>query len=104
MLKGKTGCICIFALIVVFGIPDDSVRADPGWSPVIVATGSYRSQIRSMPIEQRPYRPLHFYGNTIRRRHYRGTSSSQLSTLQRSEALTSPWVVPFSSSGRAGPR
>jgi hypothetical protein len=45
--------------------------AEPGWSPIVIPTGEYREQIKSMPIEQRPYRPLHFYGNTIRRNHYR---------------------------------
>lgn len=47
--------------------------AEPGWSPVIVARGDYRAALQSLPIEQRPYRPLHFYGNTVRRMHYRGT-------------------------------
>lgn len=45
----------------------------PGWSPNIIATGEERQQIRATPIEQRPYRPLHFYGNTVRRIHHRGT-------------------------------
>ena len=27
-----------------------------------------RRQLRAMPIEQRPNRPLHFYGNSVRRR------------------------------------
>ncbi len=26
-----------------------------------------RREIRQMPIESRPYRPIHFYGNTVRR-------------------------------------
>lgn len=26
----------------------------------------------ALPITERPYRPLHFYGNTVRRLHYRG--------------------------------
>lgn len=47
--------------------------AEPGWSPVIIATGDYRQQIESTPIELRPYRPLHFYGNTVRRNYHRGT-------------------------------
>jgi hypothetical protein len=47
--------------------------AEPSWSPVIIATGEYRQQIESMPIEQRPYRPLHFYGNAVRRNYHRGT-------------------------------
>ena len=46
--------------------------AEPTWSPIVIPTGEYREQIKSMPIEQRPYRPLHFYGNTVRRSYYRG--------------------------------
>lgn len=45
---------------------------EPGWSPVVIATGDYRRQLESTPILHRPYRPLHFYGNTLRRLHYRG--------------------------------
>jgi hypothetical protein len=30
-----------------------------------------REQIKRTPIEQRPNRPLHVYGNSIRRRHQR---------------------------------
>lgn len=51
---------------------DSAAAAEPGWSSVVIPTGEYREQIKSLPIEQRPYRPLHFYGNTIRRSHYRG--------------------------------
>lgn len=32
-----------------------------------------RSEIRQRPITQRPSRPGHFYGNTVRRRHDRRT-------------------------------
>ncbi len=39
-----------------------------GWSPVVVPTGEYRAKIQAMPIEQRPGRLLHVYGNTIRYR------------------------------------
>lgn len=46
---------------------------EPGWSPVVIARGEFREQVRSLPIEQRPYRPLHFYGNTVRRLRHRGT-------------------------------
>ena len=48
--------------------------AEPGWSPVVFATGDYREQLEKTPIVNRPYRPFHFYGNTVRRRHYRGTA------------------------------
>ncbi len=52
---------------------DDAAAREPGWSWRVVATGDFREKIRVTPIEQRPYRPLHVYGNTVRRMHYRGT-------------------------------
>ena len=44
----------------------------------IVARGTERETIKSMDILDRPDRPLHFYGNTVRRR------------AQRSSAPTTP--------------
>lgn len=38
-------------------------------TPTARRTGYTRSEIRSMPILERPSRPGHFYGNTVRRRH-----------------------------------
>lgn len=35
-----------------------------------------RREIRSMPILERPSRPGHFYGNTVRRNATRGTGTS----------------------------
>ena len=46
--------------------------AEPTWTGPIVKRGSDRAVTQRKPIEQRPYRPLHFYGNTRRRIHYRG--------------------------------
>jgi hypothetical protein len=62
------------ALVLLFIGAANATAAEPGWSPVVVARGEYRQQIKSTPIEQRPYRPLHVYGNTVRRQHYRGTA------------------------------
>lgn len=65
--------VSIIILLSAFAMAAPELSAaEPGWSPVIIATGDYRKQIESTPIEQRPYRPLHFYGNTVRRMHYRG--------------------------------
>jgi hypothetical protein len=50
-----------------------SSAQEPGWSGQVIAFGQQREQIRSTPIEQRPYRPLHFYGNAVRRAHYHGS-------------------------------
>lgn len=55
-----------------FILGDRAEAQEPGWSPIVIPTGEYREQIKSLPIEARPYRPLHFYGNTVRRNHYRG--------------------------------
>ena len=54
-------------------LPCPSVdAAGTGFDPRIITFGDAREQIKSTPIEQRPYRPLHVYGNTVRRRHSRG--------------------------------
>jgi hypothetical protein len=49
--------IALVALLVLPGLPMQSAEA---------ATPSQRAAIRSMPITQRPNRPGHFYGNTVR--------------------------------------
>jgi hypothetical protein len=65
----------ILALLIVFGTwaecSSATAEAAPGRGPVI-ATGAERQQIAATPIVDRPYRPLHFYGNTVRRRHHHG--------------------------------
>lgn len=48
------------------------VLASLVWGGVVVEeasavyTPAQRATIRAMPITQRPYRPGHFYGNTVR--------------------------------------
>ena len=68
-------CCRILSVAILLGVfaCTPSIAAEPGWSPVVIATGAYRQQLQATPIELRPYRPFHFYGNTVRRRHYRGT-------------------------------
>jgi hypothetical protein len=46
-----------------------------GFDPRIITFGPSREQIKNMPMLERPYRPLHVYGNTVRRRHHRATSA-----------------------------
>jgi len=73
-VKNVLRAVLMFTLLlVVLGLDVQTTKAaEPGWSPIIIPTGAYRQEIKSMPIEQRPYRPGHFYGNTVRRMHYRG--------------------------------
>jgi hypothetical protein len=59
-------CLALFAASAVAA----TALADPG----VIARGDERARLQNTPIEQRPYRPLHFYGNTVRRRHYRSVS------------------------------
>ena len=63
-------CLILGASVLLCA--DASAQQEPGWSPVVIPTGAYREAIKSMPIELRPYRPFHFYGNTIRRNYYHG--------------------------------
>jgi hypothetical protein len=68
----RYAAILVFVLAVFCGSSGKiGGAAEPGWSPVVIATGAYREYLHSLPIEQRPYRPLHFYGNTIRWLHHR---------------------------------
>lgn len=52
------------------GIPVESAShgRPAGFDPRIVTFGEARTEIKSKPITQRPNRPLHVYGNTVRRR------------------------------------
>lgn len=65
--------LLISGIVLTFHLGSAS-GSEAGWSPVIIATGAYREQIQSTPIELRPNRPLHFYGNAVRRDFYRWSS------------------------------
>lgn len=70
--------------LTIFGLPLEASlpvaeAAQTGFDPRIVALGDAREEIKSKPIEQRPYRPLHVYGNTVRRRHSRSYSGPRTS-------------------------
>lgn len=52
--------------------PSPASAQQPGWSPRVIEFGAQRAQTRATPIIYRDYRPLHFYGNTVRRQYYRG--------------------------------
>jgi hypothetical protein len=54
-------------------IPADAA-ASTGFDPRIITFGETREQLQSTPILDRPYRPLHVYGNTVRRRHNRAVA------------------------------
>jgi hypothetical protein len=68
--------LTIFSLPIEAALPV-AEAAQSGFDPRIIAVGEARDQIKSKPIEQRPNRPLHVYGNTIRRRHSRGNATQR---------------------------
>jgi len=47
--------------------------AEPAWARPIIARERHQAMLDATPIHLRPNRPFHFYGNTIRRKHYRGS-------------------------------
>ena len=58
----------------MFAAPSAAPASETGWLGVVVARGELKQEIESTPIVDRPNRPFHFYGNTVRRRYYRGTA------------------------------
>ncbi len=63
----------LLAACVVIGFAVGAQAAPPtGWDSTIILRGAERAAVKSMPIEKRPMRPLHIYGNTIRRMEHRG--------------------------------
>ncbi|MEO1524856.1 MAG: hypothetical protein AAFX06_05440 [Planctomycetota bacterium] len=57
----------LFACLLVCAVAMSSEAKSPtGWSPIVLPTGAYRDCIKATPIEQRPGRLLHVYGNTVR--------------------------------------
>ena len=67
----NVGAITVAVLVSMILDAAAVEAAGPGWSPVIVPTGAYRQQLRQTPIHLRPNRPLHFYGNRVRRNYAR---------------------------------
>ncbi len=49
-------------------LPESRAASPTGFDPRVITFGAEREQIKNTPIERRPYRPLHVYGNTVRRR------------------------------------
>lgn len=70
----------ILLLTTILSLPFEATAplaeaANTGFDPRVIMFGEAREQIQSTPIDQRPYRPLHVYGNTVRRRNNRAAST-----------------------------
>lgn len=74
MNKFNALMISSVTLVLILTGVASATASEPKWQGNVIARGAERAKIESTPILERPYRPLHFYGNTVRRRHYRGTA------------------------------
>jgi hypothetical protein len=71
--------VFVAILATVSLAPADAADFDPR----IVTFGDTREQIKSTPITERPNRPLHVYGNTVRRRQSRDSAGPRASSSRR---------------------
>jgi len=83
------------SLIAALGISSTLLTAElqaqePGWTSRVLKLGSERETSEQTPILERPYRPLHFYGNAVRRNYYRGNPLP----MPRDILITSAFLAP----------
>ncbi|HUG69413.1 MAG TPA: hypothetical protein VMM76_16800 [Pirellulaceae bacterium] len=62
----------LLILAVVLTVPSVLPLQETAATEPMIARGDQREAIKSQYILDRGYRPGHFYGNTVRRRHARG--------------------------------
>jgi len=67
--------LLIASVMFCIALVASAAQAEPSWGNRVILPPDERAKIKSQPIHQRPYRPLHVYGNAVRRRHYRGTAA-----------------------------
>ena len=68
---------CVVVLVVSFSatvMPSAADASERRFDPRVIVVGEAREQLKAVPITKRPYRPLHVYGNSVRRRHQRTVS------------------------------
>jgi hypothetical protein len=88
MTHPKTLCIALAIATIAFALSTQTCSArEPGWSRRVVVRGAQRQELRSKRLIDRPYRPLHFYGNTVRRVYHRGTIRPTLNDLQTTTTM-----------------
>jgi hypothetical protein len=64
--------ICAVLVAVLLAATPTVGGQEPGWSGAVLPIDPEAQQIRQQPILERPNRPGHVYGNTVRRIYYRG--------------------------------
>jgi hypothetical protein len=59
------------AVLLLLLAAETAFSREAGFDPRVITFGETRDQIKSTPITDRPNRPLHVYGNSVRRRQHR---------------------------------
>jgi hypothetical protein len=77
--------IALAALMAAAVVPAPVEAAGTAFDPRIVTFGDSRDELKSTPIAQRPNRPLHVYGNSVRRRHHRSVATTARPASGRSD-------------------
>ena len=70
----------MIAATLVTGLVDLGRTSAKDFDPRVITFGETREQIKSTPVTSRPNRPLHVYGNTVRRRADRATRPTATNT------------------------
>jgi hypothetical protein len=73
------------AMSIALGFAAEAYALVPaqGWDSTIILRGAERTAVKSMPIENRPNRPLHVYGNTVRRLEHRAGAPAAAGGMRR---------------------
>lgn len=73
-MRSDARAVVLAVSVAAAVVPSAADAAERRFDPRVIVVGEAREQIKAVPITQRPYRPLHVYGNTVRRRHQRAVS------------------------------
>ncbi len=73
-MAGWSGRSIMVAIVAATAFLPEAAARDANFDPRVVTFGESREKIKATPIEKRPNRPLHVYGNSVRRRHTRSAS------------------------------
>ena len=68
-------------ILMLLGATPSLVAQEPGWSRSIIIVGPESDALNQIDPRLRPYRPFHFYGNSLRRAYYRGNPLPTLDDL-----------------------
>jgi len=79
-LNAITFSAVVFSMLFLFSDHalaqrNTQISSRTGYYPYMIARPEDRVWIRNLPIEQRPHRPMHFYGNRVRQTNIVGPAT-----------------------------